>query len=65
MRTSLDVLAPQRTTATAHASGARCGHFSLLSHTHGVARHRSPRSCLRWGSWVRALDARRSQRVSR
>ena len=41
--TSLDASRPQRMTATAHASGASCWHRSQFSHSHGVARCRSPR----------------------
>jgi hypothetical protein len=55
---SLDVSAPQRITGTAHASGAWCGHFSQLTHTHGVARCKSPRVVVApvariGGRWIR------------
>jgi len=39
---SLDVFGPHRITGTAKASGERCEHCSQKTHTHGVARCRSP-----------------------
>jgi hypothetical protein len=60
---SLDVSAPHRITATAQVSGDEWEHFSQYSHSHGVARCRSP-SVVRaaWG-FMPALDCRLARRV--
>jgi hypothetical protein len=58
---SLDVSAPHRMTGTAQASGAWCGHFSQLTHTHGDDRCRSP-SVVR-ARVMGALDGSRRRRV--
>jgi hypothetical protein len=56
LSTSLDALAPQRMTATAHASGAWCWQRSQFGQSHGVARRRSPSVVAARGVFMKRIE---------